>query len=72
MKKIFLFLFTIILAFFLIGCTSSDNSEPFIKGISDVANMNKSEESEEVRRSEIVEEQDPFGVQRSQSINNNN
>lgn len=70
MKKIFSCLFIIILAFSLGGCTSSDNSEPFIKGISDVANINKSEGTEENSRSEIVENQDPFGVERSQSINN--
>lgn len=70
MKKIILFLLVFVSCFLLIGCSSSDNSEPFIRGISDVANMNDSS-SEENRRSEIVEEQDPFGVQRSQNINSN-
>lgn len=67
MNKVLLFLLVISSSLLLVGCSSSDNSEPFIKGISDVANTNNnSEQNEENSRSEIVENQDPFGVENNQ------
>lgn len=67
MKKLII-LFMAILGIFFVGCSSSENSEPFIMGISDVANSSNNSNSDEGANSEIVENQDPFGVQSSQTI----